>query len=426
MALQDLTPQLRTRLSRMERAVGWFVILATLLLVVGFSYYMNDTAKNKGWFKTKAKYFTYVDSAAGLKIGDPVQLLGSAAGQITDITPEAPRNPYNVYVEFELQEPNIGYMWTSGSVARVASADFLGKRTIEVTKGTGGHATYISFPIKEIALAEVKQFAEGNWRLAEDIYPPSGTQMLARAFSPLTNLNVAAVTSLGRTQICILDLGTHRKFLTAQWNLHDHRYDALTKTTKPYWLQVDESPALTERLEAVVKQVQDALPNILGLTNLLTTVLSNSASLTSNLNVVAVSVQPAVSNLTLLTSQLNQPGALGEWLLPTNLNQKLDAVLGGADTTLTTANSTLTTANTNLAVLAQNLNRSLENLADITSNLNSQVQANTNILANISRAIVDADNLVQGLKQHWLLRSAFKPAKTNAPPVKPILPPKQK
>jgi hypothetical protein len=419
MALQDLTPQLRTRLSRMERAVGWFVILATLLLVIGFGYYIYQTAKNKGWFKTKAKYFTFVDSAAGLKIGDPVQLLGSDAGQITDIKPMEPRSPYNVYVEFELQEPNFGYMWTSGSVARVASADFLGKRTIEVIKGAGGHATYITFPVKEIALAEVKQFAEGNWRVAEDIYSPGSTQMLARAFSPLTNLNVEAVTSLGRTQICILDLGARKKFLTAQWNLHDHRYDALTKTTKPYWLQVDESPALTERLEIVVKQVQEALPNILGLTNLLATVLSNSASLTSNLNVVAISAQPAVSNLTRLTSQLNQPGALGEWLLPTNLNQKLDAVLGGADTALTTAN-------TNLAVLAQNLNRSLENLADITSNLNSQVQANTNILANISRAVIDADNLVQGLKQHWLLRSAFKPGVTNKPPVKPILSPRQK
>ena len=51
-----------------------------------------------------------------------------------------------------------------------------------------------------------------------------------------------------------------------------------------------------------------------------------------------------MSNLAVLTAQLNQPGALGEWLLPTNINQKLDSVLGGADTALTTAN-------TNLAVL---------------------------------------------------------------------------
>src|SRR5580765_7357512 len=34
--VQDLTPQLRTRLSRVERAVGIFVSVATLLLLAGF------------------------------------------------------------------------------------------------------------------------------------------------------------------------------------------------------------------------------------------------------------------------------------------------------------------------------------------------------------------------------------------------------
>jgi hypothetical protein len=40
------------------------------------------------------------------------------------------------------------------------------------------------------------------------------------------------------------------------------------------------------------------------------------------------------------------------------------------------------------------------------------VDANTNLLTGISKTIVDADDMVQGLKRHWLLRSAFK---TNAP-----------
>jgi len=48
------------------------------------------------------------------------------------------------------------------------------------------------------------------------------------------------------------------------------------------------------------------------------------------------------------------------------------------------------------------------------------VQANTNLLGGISKTVMDADDLVQGLKRHWLLRSAFKSenaaAKTNAPP----------
>src|ERR1043165_1301046 len=90
MALQDLTPQLRTRLSRMERAVGWFVLLAAGLLAFGFVYYVYNTAERKGWFKIKAPYFTFTDRATGLKEGDPVTMMGLDVGRITDIKPMPP------------------------------------------------------------------------------------------------------------------------------------------------------------------------------------------------------------------------------------------------------------------------------------------------------------------------------------------------
>ena len=77
------------------------------------------------------------------------------------------------------------------------------------------------------------------------------------------------------------------------------------------------------------------------------------------------------------------------------------------------ADAALRSAKANLAARAENLGRSLDNLANLTSNLNNQVQANTNILGEISRAIVDADSFVQGLKHHWLLRSAFRTRQTN-------------
>jgi hypothetical protein len=168
--------------------------------------------------------------------------------------------------------------------------------------------------------------------------------------------------------------------------------------------------------------VENALPNILGLTNQLTAVLSNSISLTSNLNLVAVDAQPAVRNLAAATAQLDRPGALGEWLLPTNVNRQLENALGNAD-------ALFSNANTNLTALAEDLDRSLNSLADLTSNLNHQVQVNTNILSQISRVIVDTDDLVQGLKRHWLLRSAFKGKGTYAPaasPVEPLRSPKEK
>jgi ABC-type transporter Mla subunit MlaD len=419
MALQDLTPQLRTRLSRMERAVGWFVALAMMLLVFGFVYYVYHTAESKGWFLTKARYYTYADRATGLKVGDPVMLMGLDVGQITKMVPMPPEEFHrNIYVEFEIKDPNYGYLWTEGSRAKVATADLLGKRVLEVTKGTGGYPTYIFHPLREVSMTEAQSLVDStNWLLAQEVWDATATNLLAKAKTPLTNLT--ALAAAGCTNLLIMNSSEQRKLMTGIWNDQEGRYDAYNRTSKPYELLADESAAVTERLEQLVSEVEQALPNILGLTNQLTMVLSNSASLTSNLNAVALGAQPTVSNLAVLTARLDHPGALGEWMVPTNLNRQLETTLGSADAALGSANAALLSTDTNLTDLAENLGRSLDNLANLTSNLNSQVQVSTNILEQISRAIVDADSFVQGLKHHWLLRSAFRTKSTNAPPVAP-------
>lgn len=414
MALQDLTPQLRTRLSRMERAVGWFVLLATALLVFGFGYYIHNTAKRKGWFKTRAPYFTFVDRATGLKVGDPVMLMGFEAGHITKVLPQPPEDfIYNVYVEFEIIEPNYGYLWTEGSRTKVV-ADFLGKRVIEVTKGTNGHATYLFHPLREMTLAEAEQLdTPEHWLLGADVYDESETNLVIKALVPLKKELLNQLRQVGCEQFPVLDQREHRTSPTVVWNDKEGRYVKFVPKSNPkanlqanlYWLPADESPAVSERMDKLVSQVEKALPGILSLTNKIAAVLANGENLTSNLNVVALTAQPAASNLTYLTAQLRAPGALGEWALGTNGQRNLDAVLENV-------NATVVHTDTNLTALVENLARSLDNLADITSNLNAQVQANTNILGSISEAVVDADDLVQGLKRHWLLRSAFKEKKT--------------
>jgi ABC-type transporter Mla subunit MlaD len=411
MALQDLTPQLRTRLSRMERAVGWFVILAMALLMFGFVYFVYHTAERKGWFLTKAPYYTYTDRATGLKLGDPVMLMGLDVGQITRMEPMKPYFHHNIYVEFEIKDPYYGYLWTQGSRAKVTTADLLGKRVLEVTKGTGGYATYIFHPLRAATVAELQSWPDlSGWVLAQEVRDATETNLLAKAKTPLTNLT--ALATAGCTNLVIMNTKERWKSITGIWNDHEGRYDSYTNASKPYELVADESAAVTERLEKLVGDIEQALPNFLRLTNQLATVLSNSASLTSNLNAVALGARPAVSNLTKVTAQLDHPGALGEWLLPTNINRQLEGTLGNAD-------ATLASANTNLTALAENLGRSLDSLANLTSNLNGQVEANTNVLSEISRAIVDADSFVQGLKRHWLLRSAFRTRNTNAPPAAP-------
>lgn len=317
MPLQDLTPQLRTRLRRVEKLVGLFVGAATLLLVTGFVYYVRHTAARRGWFVEKCPFFTYVQSGDGLSVGDPVTLMGFNVGEITGITAQPPGSWDKVFVTFEVKRPYYGYIW-SDSKAKIASSDFLGRRQLEVTGGVTGMPTVV----------------EAGERISE-----------------------------------LLVAGQREPFVRGK--------------SKGVYLVPEEEPALTERLEKLMTQAEAGLPNILAMTNQVYTSLTNANALLANVNGLVTETRPALTGLT----------------------ARLD--------------TTLLTAHTNLVALAGNLDLTLINIANITSNLNSQVQSNDQILAQISKLIVDADTMIQGLKKHWLLRGVFKKENvgaTNAPP----------
>jgi ABC-type transporter Mla subunit MlaD len=378
MAAQDLTPQLRTRLGRIEKTVGWFVTFATLLLLAGLAYYIYSVAARKGWFRNKAPYFTYLNSGAGIKVGDPVRLMGFTAGQITKIVPEDPGKEYNVYVEMILYAPDFGYVWDD-SVVKVKAAGFLGERFLEVTKG--------------------------GTRLTNDVHA--------------TYKTVNGKTTGKITGIYVDQLGIY-----TNWNTGD----------APYWLPSEEPPELAAQLDQMVQVLKVSLTNILGLTNAITRTLTNAAEVTANLNDLLLEAKPLVANANAITANLKDPrGSLGEWLFPVAMNYQVTSLLTNANSTvsnvnttvstaqgtLVNANATVTNANTNLVVVFSNITVSLENLASMTSNLNAQVQSNHDIVSSLSRLIVNSDDMVQGLKRHWLLRSAFKDKGASTPPPRP-------
>ena len=318
MAIQDLTPQLRTRLRRVEKIVGFFVILAALVLLVGFGYYLYHTAQRKGWLIPKCPYFTFVQSAEGLKIGDPIVLMGFDVGNITTITAQSPAE-HRVFVGMEVRQPYYGYIWSDSKV-RIAAVGLLGGRNLEITAGEAGMPT-----VREVG---------------------------------------------GK--------------ISELW-IHDH-WVPIGKVHNGVRLDPDEQPSLSDRAQKLVSTVELALPNILGLTNQLYMVLTNTAQLTANANQM-------VTNLTVITTNLRDPhGSFGEWLIPNDLH-------------------------TNLTAVVASLNDTIMNLAAITSNLNAQVESNDKILTQISGLVVNTDNMVQGLKKHWLLRGVFQKmnSQTNAP-----------
>lgn len=160
--------------------VGLFVVLATLLLLTGFCYYFYHTAQRKGWFKLKLSYYTELYSAAGLKVGDPVRLMGFDVGEISRIDTLDPSEIFNVYVEFTINEPYYGYLWTRGTYARVSAADFLGKRSLEVTKGYNYMPTYLFWEGTEWSVANAMALSDlTNRHFLNNVYATnSGNKVL--------------------------------------------------------------------------------------------------------------------------------------------------------------------------------------------------------------------------------------------------------
>jgi len=403
----------------MERAVGWFVFLATALLLFGFGYYIYHTAERKGWFLIKAKFFTYVQSSSGLNIGDPVVMMGFPVGQITWIHVTEPGDPHNVRVEFEVRDKYFRYIWIGGSFVKVNSADFLGKRQLEITRGTNGPAISVTQPVSILSLDEARRLAAAapdDWQLYQDVLDEN-TNVIFHAYLKLaemfneTNSQRLAECRFESNSVCAYDNKIKVNRVVASWHRRTHRYENFTPGSEDAWLRAVEPPPITDQLQAMVSQVQSALPGILSLTNKLSAVLDNAANATSNLNTTIVSVQPLLTNFTVISSQLREPGGLGVWALGTNGDLQIQSAL-------TNLNSLLVDTDTNLNALSVSIGQTLENLSGITSNLNVQVQANSNLLWGISKTVTDADDLMQGLKHHWLLRSAFKTKATNQPPTK--------
>lgn len=365
MALQDLTPQLRTRLGRVERLVGLFLIITVLLMLAGLAYFIRHTAKERGWFVQKYPYFTYVGEVTGLKVGTPVTMMGFVVGEVTMID-QGPVDEWfvekglNVFIGFNVRDKYEGYIWTDSRV-KVGGGDFLGTRTLEITRGKTGEVT-------------VKKEGGESLMLSADF-----------VFKP---------------------------------HITNRTYRPLDQSGKGFWLQATESQPLQQRLTDIANTVNGALPQVFGLTNQLVATLSNLTSVTAQLAATMPKLDTALDGMNGLVADLRpslqSPGGIGDLLLPTNLGNQLTLTLSNLDP-----------GSGPIALTLSNLNGRMADVGVALSNVNLQLSQNTNLLADANQLTRNvgslADTIQTLLTRHWLFRSAFK---TNAPSSRPVNPPR--
>ncbi|MEE4377959.1 MAG: MlaD family protein [Candidatus Competibacteraceae bacterium] len=323
MPLGDLTPQLRTRLFRMERFVGLFVATAGILMMLGFLYYFYLMAERRGWFVPSCPYFTFVESASGLKIGDPVLLMGFSVGEITQIEAQPPGHYYNVFVAFEVRQPYYGYIWSDSKV-RIISGDLLGGRRLEAIKGFDGEPTAYE---KEGRVDEILVGGE-RVALAES---PKGVFL-----EPLEEPTVVQRAE---------------KLL-----------DGLEK----------QIPAILDRVETQLPAVLEQVAQL----------LVSADSLLNNVDAIAADARPILKNIEQISMQLRDPdGSLGEWLLPQELREEMNTTLTTLKGNLKTLNMSLS----NVAAMTGSLRKQVESNDHILDEISNLVIETDDLVEGLKR-----------------------------------------
>lgn len=354
--MQDLTPQIRTRLRRVEWLVLAFLIGTGLLFLSALGWWIKTTGDARGWFVIEVPYYTYLENAGAIREGTPVKMMGFTIGKVESVTTAEDNsfnrlNKFNVFVHFLVREPYYGYIHTD-SKCRLGGTgvDLLGGSWLELTRAEGeGIPTVQSSNSVTSVLSD--QFA----------YKPDSAE---------------------RTN----------KYLV---------YRPIKRKDSGYFMKTETSISLMDNAESAVATVQAALP---GLTNALAGILTNVHALTAEL-------RPALNKPGGLGELLVPPNLLRgleitlEDLHRTQAN--LQPVITNANGTLVLAQET----SAQLKPLFIEVQGAVSNVQALMMSLQSQV-VSTNLLGNVSRladkAALLADTTDTLMRRHWLFRSAFK------------------
>lgn len=368
MALQDLTPQLRTRLGRVEWFVGLFLGVTALLLVVSFFGFLKRVADARGWFVTEVPYYTYLADGTGIRPGTPVTMMGFKVGEVAsvDALPFEARlwgdyymtNNYTVYVGIKVRDPYPGYI---GTDSRIRIQGF----PIDLAGGV-----YLEITVASLEATPTTTWLD-NGRLGV-LWEEFAFKWPNEAFSPEARTN---------------------QYL---------KYGALTNGQKGYYLQVDQAETLmsqAQRILAKVDHMAETIDNVLP---------AVAADLQESLHTVRLALPGITNEVQLLLTATRQTVPIltnnlesiltNTRLLTEQLTETLPLLTNTVDQTLIAAGSLASTLSDQIPSLTSNVNLTL-------TNLNVLLARDTNITANTSQLISNVNHVVT---RHWLFRSAFR------------------
>ena len=137
-------------------AVGGMIILAVLIVLI---------TGNTHLFESKAKIYTYLNDAAALQVGAPVNLDGIPIGKVSTITLSGSKDPRRlVRIEMEVPEKRLTDI-PLDSVSSISAANVLGTKYINIKSGKGETAVRPGQEIPSLNTAEFEDVVQQGYAI---------------------------------------------------------------------------------------------------------------------------------------------------------------------------------------------------------------------------------------------------------------------
>ena len=298
MALQDLTPQLRTRLSRLERVVGIFVVVATLLLLAGLGLLRLFHGGEQGLVQAETSVFYFRAQRHGAAGRRPHSAHGFSCGPYHRDPTTGTSSRINLAMSLCSSKSWSRMRATFGRIQLRRWSRRIFWEDVTSRSRRDEFSPDIHFrSYEDVTLAEARDRTEGTYVFSQEVWDDTITNYVVRAGNNVTTAVLDRLAAMGVSTIQIADQSKRTTKATGIWDEKAGKSTRIEREKKKRcWVHVDETPAVTDRLQKITNQVEAALPNFLGLTNTLVRVLTNVESVVRNTDQLLVSARPVVTN----------------------------------------------------------------------------------------------------------------------------------
>ena len=343
------------RIKHFDRYVGLFVIIALILIVIT----LLSVGKEQRWFEKRHRYTVVFNKVPGLKAGTPVTISGMEVGTVQSLR----LNPQNkVQLTLEVSKTYSDYI-RRDSQATIASA-LIGGKTVDITVGSPGEPLLPEGG--NIASLEPKELSD----ILKDVDVKTPLKKLDDALE-----NVKSITQkLNDPQGELFTLLKNVEFVTAQLKNGQGNIGGILQDKEMH-----------RGLSAAIEAIRRSAANIEETTQNISQVSRDLPKIVSQVDQSVKEVPKILDGVKKATSDL--PKIMGD------LQQAAGQAPG----------------------ITKDVKGITEDVKEITGNVRQAAPEIPDFLATTHESVEEAERLIQGLQNHWLLRGSMPKVPRDTP-----------